>query len=309
MLVRGVDWSTGQPRLAYQQVLSQNVVGQNVVSQDTVDGALPLTLGSTLGFKVLDGRRHCLGFSTVPGPTSAFHTRCPSGALAERGYQCGPCFARDDFRYMHDFHRGGTAPEGLRAYLAQPHWLYIASFANGASKVGTASQLRKTVRLAEQGAVTAQYVAEAEDGRIVRMLEDSVSEGLGLPQQVRSATKLSSLTQPWSLVAIQETNQATASRVREHLNAVGLPGFSVVEELWQPSPLAAGLTSSAQREPYPLTLDGGEHGLPLNAMLGPFAVAELEGTDFVLNLGELKGKLIELGEFHSELPARQTSLF
>lgn len=308
MLVRGVDWSSGQPSL------------------QGADGNVALQLGGTLGFRVLDGRRHCLGFSQLsivdtepdagassnegaPPRTSVQYLSCPQGSLADRGYQCGSCFARDDFRFMHDFHRSGVAPEGLRAYLAQPHWLYVASFANGASKVGTASELRKTVRLAEQGAVAAQYVAHADDGRIVRLLEDAVSGGAGLPQLVRSANKLGSLTEPWQLETVALHNAEQAARVREFLRGAALGGFQLVDETWALPPQAAGFLGAGAPQSYPLGFDSGDHGLPLTALLGSFALLELQGDAFVANLGELKGKVIELGDFDSDLPAVQSSLF
>ncbi|AJT41804.1 DUF2797 domain-containing protein [Psychromicrobium lacuslunae] len=310
MLVRGVDWSKGRPSL------------------QGFEGNVDLALGRTLGFRVLDGRRHCLGFSrlslaqaeTKPGSPTAAGTAtppatsveqvpCPQAALAERGYQCGACFARDDFRFMHDFHRSGVAPEGLRAYLAQPHWLYVASFANGAAKVGTASDLRKTVRLAEQGAVAAQYVAHAVDGRIVRLLEDAVSEGAGLPQLVRSANKLGSLTEPWQLETVAQHNAEQAARVREFLSGAALEGFQIVEQSFALPAQTAGFLSASAPQSYPIALDSGDHGLPLKALLGSFALLELDGSNFVANLGELKGRVIELGDFESELPAVQSSLF
>ncbi|WP_396020347.1 hypothetical protein [Arthrobacter sp. ISL-72] len=38
----------------------------------------------------------------------------------------------DDSRLIHDFHRGGRVPPGLRSYLMQQQWLYVATFATGA---------------------------------------------------------------------------------------------------------------------------------------------------------------------------------
>ncbi|WP_288023795.1 DUF2797 domain-containing protein [Arthrobacter sp.] len=154
--------------------------------------------------------RYCLGFSVVLGPNDAEHHSCPTLQAAERGYQCGSCFARDDFRFMHDSHRRGIGPPGLKAYLAQPHWLYIATFADGTVKVGTASQRSKWSRLAEQGAIVARYVAHARDGSVVRMLEDAVSAELGLTQCVRGAATFASLLQPKPEAELDAVN-ATAS--------------------------------------------------------------------------------------------------
>lgn len=179
MLIRGIDWTTSGPVLQHHD--------------DDGGGLLPLAAGDWLRFSVRQGPRLCLGSFAVHGPMTATHTPCPRSAAAERGYQCGGCFGRDDFRFMHDIHydtpRSGAVPAGLKAYLSQEHWLYIATFAGGATKVGTASGTRKWGRLAEQGAVVACYVAQAQDGRIVRLLEDTVTESLGLSQQVRSAAR------------------------------------------------------------------------------------------------------------------------
>lgn len=83
---------------------------------------MALARGSALGLRVLPGL-WCLGHTKVHGPGDRTHVPCRSGSPAERGKQCGACFARDDSRLMHDFHRGTSVPTGLRAYLMQPHWL------------------------------------------------------------------------------------------------------------------------------------------------------------------------------------------
>lgn len=282
----------------------------NVAAAGTEAGRA-LEPGGCFGFRIRDSRKHCLGFFRVHGPADSTHSDCPDLALAERGYQCGPCFARDDFRFMHDFHRGGAAPEGLRAYLAQPHWLYVATFAHGASKIGTASELRKWIRLAEQGAVAAQYVAHADDGRIVRILEDSVSSGLGFPQQIRSAAKAAGLVAAngQSLAAVELINAEVAAQVREHLGGVGIEGFQIVDEDWQLPDSARTLLAAERREAYPLPLSEGAHGLPLVGMLGSFVLSRLAEHHFIVDLGQLKGRIIEYGDFRSELPSLQDSLF
>lgn len=293
MLVRGLDWSEHGVRL-------------NVLAEPA---SVPLEPGSFLGFRVIDGRKHCLGFSQMLGETGSKSVPCPDDSLAERGYQCGPCFARDEFRAIHDIHRGGQASAGLKAYVAQPHWLYIATFARGASKVGTASQLRKWARLAEQGAIAAQYIALADDGRTVRLLEDSISSGLGIPQQIRSASKFSGLLTPDPLAQILQTNAEVAAVAREHLAGIGLPGFQLSDEHWELPEQGRSLLTAGPRIAYPLPLNEGSHGIQLNGLLGSFAWGSVEDQDFLLDLGALKGRILELGQFESELPALQDSLF
>ncbi|QSZ49756.1 DUF2797 domain-containing protein [Arthrobacter sp. D5-1] len=305
MLVHGVVWDSTSPAL-------------RLFAPDGEFSDIALGRGSALGLRVIPGL-WCLGHTKVHGPGDRTHVPCRSSAPAERGKQCGACFARDDSRLMHDFHRGTSVPTGLRAYLMQPHWLYVATFANGATKVGTASAQRKWNRLAEQGAVHASYVAHAEDGRVVRILEDMVTRELGLVQQVRSASKVAGLVEPRAGVELLALNRQHAGRVRGMLGGLGMTGCSVVEEEWDRPALADRLCDGAgegRRHPYPVTFDSGGHGLRVHALSGAIALAglpdasgaEVEGS-FVADLGALKGRKIEFGQHLTEIPALQDSLF
>ncbi|NYD77034.1 DUF2797 domain-containing protein [Arthrobacter cupressi] len=314
MLVHGVAWdrpaaqdrpSAGMPDGGSPALLLRAPSGE---PRD-----VPLAVGGRLGFRVLDGL-WCLGHSKVHGPRERLHVPCPDAAPAERGRQCGPCFARDDFRLMHDFHRGGSVPAGLRSYLMQPHWLYLATFAGGATKVGTASSVRKWQRLAEQGAVRASYVAHAEDGRVVRILEDLVTQELGTVQLVRSAAKAASLLEPLADVELSAINKRAAARTRELLDELALGGFSTVEEDWQRPAVAdeaCGVFDSRRRHPYPQAFDGGDHGFTVRSLSGATALVSLPGEEsgFIAGLGALKGRRIEFGHYCTEVPALQDSLF
>jgi hypothetical protein len=273
---------------------------------------LELDAGSRLGFRVAAGGKSCLGHHKVHGPARRDHVPCPAKAPAVKGSQCERCFVVDDFRLIHDFHRGGGVPQGLRAYLMQQHWLYVATFANGASKVGTASNLRKWNRLAEQGAVVARYVARADDGRVVRILEDMLTREAGLPQQVRSAAKAASLVAPAPAVELDALNRRLAGEARAVLVRAGVEGFETVDERWARPGLADAACTPAPRHAYPHDLDAGALGFRIAAVSGSIAVAALDGADleFVVNLGRLKARTVELGDHHSsEVPAVQESLF
>jgi hypothetical protein len=239
----------------------------------------------------------------------------------------------DDSRLIHDFHRGGRVPAGLRAYLMQPHWLYVATFANGASKVGTASNLRKLNRLAEQGAVAARYVARADDGRVVRVLEDMVTREAGLPQQVRSAAKAASLTEPAPAVELDALNRRQAGDVRALVAAAAVDGFVVADEPWErPAQAEAICRADASRHAYPHELSAGSHGFAFESLSGSIALVRLQDAaqdagrdagkhpggdswpgeaepDIVVNLGLLKARQVELGDFESEATVVQESLF
>ena len=307
-LVHGVFWD-GPPAIS-----TTSDGGRPVLRLQHLSGAFSetaLDAGTRLGFRVTDRVKHCLGHTRVFSAAERRHVSCPDSGPAVHGSQCGTCRLADDTRLIHDFHRGGRVPAGLRDYLMQPHWLYVATFANGASKIGTASQPRKWNRLAEQGAVVARYVALAEDGRVVRILEDLATSGLGLAQQVRGAAKAAALTDPRPGVELDLLNRRRAEDVRTLLASTAVAGFAPVDEQWIRPAQAAPLCTAAARHAYPHGMDGGSHGFTLAALCGSYGLAGLDGTglDFVVNLGLLKGRLVEPGEYSSEVPAVQEALF
>ncbi|ABK04410.1 hypothetical protein Arth_3031 [Arthrobacter sp. FB24] len=314
-LVHGVFWDGAPPGSLAGPGSGKHDGGTPVMRLQDPSGGfreVGLDAGRRLGFRVAAEGKFCLGHHKVYGPADRDHVLCPAKAPAVRGSQCERCFVVDDSRLIHDFHRGGGVPPGLRAYLMQQHWLYVATFANGASKVGTASDPRKWNRLAEQGAVVARYVARADDGRVVRILEDMLTRDAGLPQQVRSAAKAAALAAPAPAVELDALNRQLAGDARALLVRGGGEGFGVVDEQWVRPVLADRACAAAVRHAYPQDLGRGAHGFRIAALSGSIAVAALEGTEleFVVNLGQLKARSVDFGDHHSsEVPAVQESLF
>ncbi|MHA7175367.1 DUF2797 domain-containing protein [Arthrobacter sp. Sr24] len=300
-LVRGVTWTPDGPALS--------------LTTDDADARLPLVPGQWLRFEVLSGdgtpARFCLGFTRVEVSGQPQPFPCPTGQGAERGFQCGACFAKDQMRLMHDFHRSGQGSPGLKAYLSQQHWLYIATFADGTTKVGTASEHSKWSRLAEQGALVARYVARAQDGAVVRHLEDAVSTNLPPTQFVRGAAKYAALLHPRPPLHVEQTNKAMADVVRGFVGELSLEGFETVDEQWRRSDFSDAVATPGKRTAYPQPLDAGEHGIRVDSMLGPTALAGLDGAEgaFLVDVGALKGRKIRFGDFLTEVPALQESLF
>lgn len=309
-LVHGVFWD-GPPPESPAADGGRPVLRLQPLSPEHGFRGLKLDAGTRLGFRVADGGKHCLGHTSVFSASEREHVPCPDRLPAARGSQCERCFVVDDSRLIHDFHRGGRVPPGLRSYLMQPHWLYVATFANGASKIGTASQPRKWNRLAEQGAVVGRYVAHADDGRVVRLLEDMVTREAGLAQQVRSAAKAAALADPRPGGELDRLNRRLADQVRLLLAGTAAGGFETVDEQWVRPGQAAGICRAAARHAYPHGLDGGSHGFTLGALCGSHGLAVIDGSDldFVVSLGQLKARYVELGEFSSGVPAVQEVLF
>lgn len=282
--------------------------------------------GTRCSFAVAAGR-WCLGHTLIHEAGNWEHVDCPEASRAERGTQCGPCVARDEARHMHDFHRSGIAPAGLRAYLARPQWLYVATFAHGASKIGTAGEGNKWRRLAQQGAVRGTYVALAADGRQVRLLEDLVTERLGLGQAVRASAKTAGLSEPgqggptptgvYDADSLTRVHRQQVDRVQALLagdpQASGLDLEPTDEQFTVPGPARALLAAwdAGEVYAYPGWLSASSHGFLIESVLGQSLGVRLEGSRrlYAADAAVLKGRRITLGDHATAIPAAQDSLF
>ena len=85
----------------------------------------------------------------------------------------------------------------------------------------------------------------------------------------------------------------------------------MVHETWSRPRLAERLCSNSARHSYPYGLASGSHGFTLQSACGSFALVRLDDADleFVVDLGQLKGRTIELGDHSTEVPAVQEPLF
>jgi len=294
----GVTWATGDPRLLLAPLPAGPLVHAHVMNR-------------RFGFRTGTGR-WCTGRYGFTDTVRVEALACPGRARVEHGGQCDRCAGQDEFRLAHQFHQGGAStPEALGRYMAQPHWLYLATFADSTTKVGTAAEPRRRSRLDEQGALFATYLAKSPDGRAVRYLEDALGQRLELPQSVRAAAKLQALARLRDLSSARTAHEQYVVRAAGVLADLETP---VVLEAWTPPEVGDRLrTGSAERVLYPHDLREGEHGFTVRSCIGSQGLVVLgEDNDepgYLLDLGALKGRHITLGTFASPDTAVQTSLF
>lgn len=306
-LVLGVSWPDRVPHLDLASV------------QDSSRTRVPV-LGR-LGFRVTADGRYCTGWYSFDDGGRLCRTSgwrpCPDRRRTSGSRQCADCALRDQFRFVHQGHLGGYVPRALESYLAAPHWLYLATFADGFTKVGTASATRKQARLDEQGPVWASYLAYAANGRLVREAEDEVTRRLEVPQHRRRAAKAAAYVQPAARSRVEARHQETVVQAADLLAGTAWNGdLEPSQDVWPPPPAAAALLEpppSGSRLAYPHALSHGEHGLQVEAAAGPAVLARTEpGVDalrYVADLGQLAGCRIVLGDYTSAEAELQESLF
>ncbi|WP_234319943.1 DUF2797 domain-containing protein [Streptomyces sp. NRRL F-5635] len=297
----GITWANGDPRLLLAPVTGAPLVYAPV-------------MGRRLGYQVSGTGRWCTGRYGFADRVRVEALACPdrAPAAAAAGSQCSVCAGQDDFRFAHRFHSGGHVPDALAVYMAQPHWLYLATFADGTTKIGTAAEPRKRSRLDEQGALIATYLAQSPDGRAVRFLEDALTRRLGLTQTVRATAKLTALADLRDLAPARAAHQQHLDRATEALSGLNVPAKP---EPWTPPGEGDLLRAPGTgRALYPHDPRAGEHGLTVLSCLGSQVLVSLDGDGeqpgYLLDLGALKGQRIVLGaQFSSPPAAAQSALF
>lgn len=262
--------------------------------------------------------KFCLGYITMNKDGSRNTLPCPKTRALRTGTQCETCRRLDHSKFMHHFHKTGEAPEGMRKYLEQPHFLYIASFAHGVTKVGTTSTQSKWTRLAQQGAVIARYIARAADGTAIRVLEDLVTEHVALTQQVRQKSKIKGLVS-WELdyEQLDAINQQAAERTRDFLGAQrGLETYGVElrDELWEQPAFARPVVdawNARSLHAWSTPLPGSTAELRIRGVLGQSLMADSgEGTTLrLLDAAELKTRELRLAAQHGDFHEEQSALF
>lgn len=208
--------------------------------------------------------------------------------------------------------------EAALAYVNLEHYLYIATFPDSTSKVGTASLHSNPRRLDDQAVAAATFVARADTGIIVRQLEDLVSQEANLTQFKRASTKYKAWVDPASTERLKSEHYMAVENATWALEDAldTIDGFDITADRWVPSVAMSRAYASLRAEnPEPLTayptLTEGTHGFYITGGTGKFLTAHFGDPDqtFLINTAELSNRACHQ---HGELtpPASvQESLF
>ncbi len=278
--------------------------------------ALTEAVGLDLNYRAdPEARRHCLGHQS-PKRNQGRYLDCDNPPRPGEK-TCVSC-AIADAEFAADLHHAHTKPadqihESVRQHLQRTNVLYLAAFRDGSVKVGTSTATRRGTRLTEQGAWRAVEVAEVGDGFAVRRLEDLVTERLGLPQAVATTRKLRGMLTPRpdeELDALLSERTADVHQLMASDAGRAAAGdATATDRRWASD--EATVAGWERPHPYPLALDAGQHHLRIEAMCGRLAaVSRPDGADrFIIDIGRLYGRVIEVGSFRSDEVAVQDSLF
>lgn len=293
-----VNWLDQEPFLRFQ-------------TQDGNETTLVKAENLFLRFRLMTNEpRRCIG-RTVRSEDGSSHNKCDAEPTSRR--HCDKCQRAENINAanMHQAHRKERSEidKAMTAYLSHPHRLYLATFRDGSIKVGTTRGRAGNIRLIEQGAWLATYVAEVEDGFLVRELEDVITEQLGVTQAVDTRRKvlghLQHLPNQELMQSLSQISSETEKVLRERLGTTG----RLTDEPWSNPMINNDVWNDLA--PYPGSINEGAHEFQIHSMVGRLAACHKTGfTDtFLLDTQPLLTLPLETGTFEVDELALQESLF
>ena len=257
-----------------------------------------------------EGTRRCIG-TVERSKDGTISVPCDLPAKGLR--LCERCQTKDNIAAanMHQAHRRGreSINKSMAEYLTHPHRLYLAIFRDGSLKVGTTRGSSGGNRLVEQGAWYAKYLAQVDDGFMVRELEDLATEELGINQAVDTRKKFAGHLEPLSnqelIDRLSRLSNETEGLISKEIGTRGV----LLGERWSnprtEDPMWSDLIA------YPAAINQGAHEFTIQSMVGRLAGCNRQGFEenFLLDLQPLVAQPLENGNFEVDELVMQESLF
>ena len=257
-----------------------------------------------------EGKRRCIG-TVERSKDGTISVPCDLPAKGLR--LCERCQTKDNIAAanMHQAHRRGreSINKSMAEYLTHPHRLYLAIFRDGSLKVGTTRGSSGGNRLVEQGAWYARYLAQVDDGFMVRELEDLATEELGINQAVDTRKKFAGHLEPLSnqelIDRLERPSNETEGLISKEIGTRGV----LLGERWSnprtEDPMWSDLIA------YPAAINQGAHEFTIKSMVGRLAGCNRQGFEenFLLDLQPLVAQPLENGNFEVDELVMQESLF
>lgn len=241
--------------------------------------------------------RYCTGSFDLDSYASL---PCPDRAPAsDAAPACPRCFRRTGFNpSFYNVPLAALSPQ-QRMYNDRPHVVYLAGFSRFVAKVGISSRDRVPYRWRGQGARLALILAACTDAYEAREHEARLSKALALPELVRGDKKRTLINEPFD---VARTRALLLETRRTAQTTLGLPTLETpveqldshylgTERLALPLVDLSGLT--------PPTISGVGVGL-----IGDVLIVAQAGRQFMIGLGALIGRTIELSHALYENPVR-----
>ena len=278
---------------------------------DDSDVPQTLPLSGEICFTPLDGR-WCTGRRDFEAEV---RRKCPDDRRITRGQQCDRCRIEEGFYLCLtcDGTRCPTLPPAIERYCLQTHRLYLADFGPPSRvKVGTASGEEGDSRVIGQGPLAAAYIARGPGPQVKRL--ERAASAAGLTQQMtrrrKGATAFDRETDPSSAAAADAARErilATYTMLRRTLS--GEDAAALHTPTFVPLPPRHAYADNVPAAVLPIAPGATIRGV-VRHVRGGFALLDVLGMPAILDLGELRGRKLDLTPRDpAPPPAAQLSLF
>ena len=291
-----VLWENTQPFIQIYDHDSEKITTQSLI-------------GYSLSYQVpTPSERVCVNYGDLLQAEK--QNRCEK--IVKSGKKCDNCIREDNifasqFHSVHKKDRSSISQKILKR-MQKENILYIAGFFDGSTKVGTSASNRIQTRLLEQGAIHAVLMAETPDGITVRLLEDLITEELGIGQAVSIGKKLDGLLNPLMRDALQRELKIISRKVKDCISTSGITDIKEITSTWDNEYSSETCWDTIQK--YPISLSSGNHDLKVKSVVGRVAaLSHNSGMTLAADLNELLGITVESGKIAGDEISVQAQLF
>ena len=300
---------------SYKRITHLKVLWENtqpfiqIYDHDSEKIRMQSLIGYSLSYQVpTPSERVCVNYGDLLQAEK--QNRCEK--IVKSGKKCDNCIREDNifasqFHSVHKKDRSSISQKILKR-MQKENILYIAGFFDGSTKVGTSASNRIQTRLLEQGAIHAVLMAETPDGITVRLLEDLITEELGIGQAVSIGKKIDGLLKPLMRDALQKELKIISRKVKDCISTSGITDIKEITSTWDNEYSAETCWDTIQK--YPISLSSGNHDLKVKSVVGRVAaLSHNSGMTLAADLNELLGITVESGKIAGDEISVQAQLF
>ena len=297
-------------RITYLKIFWENTIPNIQKYEYESDTVTKETLiGNNLSYQVISPiQKLCINYGEASANKK--FPNCEKYAL--NGKRCASC-TKDENIFAAQFHNVHTRESQLTStkilkQMQQPNLLYLAAFYDGSIKVGTSSSSRIETRLLEQGAICASVLVETPDGITIRVLEDLITDELGVSQAISTKKKIDGLLNPVEKKTVLAKLAIMAGKAQQSIESSGIKDFEKINTIWENDYAYEKCWQRIQK--YPNSLAIGSHDFRVVSLIGRVAaLTHSSGMTLLADLDEILGLALEVGEFSGDELSVQEKLF
>lgn len=265
------------------------------------------TFGEDITLEIATAQRFCIGWHDL---TTGEEFACPERSEVEKKYeQCPRCQKRTGFNpAFYNAAEGDISAQQIERNQ-QPHFVYLAYFAENTIKVGISFAGRDIARLLEQGARAALILDEFPSANVARNYEAKISAMPSFCENVKSNAKIKLLEIKFDEVKARQLLNEARDLIESNLNI----RFTQNEVMFldkfysnQTIPHGEIIDTTKLESANKITFSG-----KLLAQVGYILIAQQQDENLVIPARKFTGYKLKISNkiTEVELPERQASLF